>query len=128
MPPSTQWIGGWVGPIASLDTMEKRKILPCQESNLGHPARRPLLYQLSYRHSCNAEFNRNIPNSSTFYQIIKGILWNNAHKVHFTLITTFSTETWIVTNGNKGKIQAMDMKVFVCIKGNKRGQNYRLIF
>jgi hypothetical protein len=32
--PDIDWIGGWVGPIASLDAMEKRKIsFPCQEPN-----------------------------------------------------------------------------------------------
>jgi hypothetical protein len=38
-PPSTHWIGGWVGPRDSLDRMAKRKISsPCQDSNPGHPA------------------------------------------------------------------------------------------
>jgi hypothetical protein len=32
----THWIGGWVGP--SLDTVEKREILHCRGSYLGHPA------------------------------------------------------------------------------------------
>jgi hypothetical protein len=36
--PSTHWIGGWVGLGFSLDAVEKRKILHCQESNPGHPA------------------------------------------------------------------------------------------
>jgi hypothetical protein len=32
--PGTHWIGGWVGPIAVLDTVVKRKIpSPHQESN-----------------------------------------------------------------------------------------------
>jgi hypothetical protein len=32
--PLAPWIGGWVGPRASLDVLEKRKIVyPCQESN-----------------------------------------------------------------------------------------------
>jgi hypothetical protein len=26
-PPSTYWIGGWVGPTASLDAMERRRTL-----------------------------------------------------------------------------------------------------
>jgi hypothetical protein len=40
--PGTHWIGGWVGPRAGLDAMEKRKIsFPCWESNPGsHPAYR----------------------------------------------------------------------------------------
>jgi hypothetical protein len=45
--PSTHFIGGWVGPRAGLDAV-KRKILHWWESNPGHPARRPSLYQLSY--------------------------------------------------------------------------------
>jgi hypothetical protein len=37
--PGTHRIGGWVGPIAGLDAVEKRKIVHCQESNMGRPAR-----------------------------------------------------------------------------------------
>jgi hypothetical protein len=33
--PNTHWIGGEVGPRAGLDTMEKRKILPCKENKPG---------------------------------------------------------------------------------------------
>jgi hypothetical protein len=44
----THWIGGWVGPRVGLDTVEKRKILHCQELNLGHPASSLWLCQLSY--------------------------------------------------------------------------------
>jgi hypothetical protein len=33
-------VGGWVGPSAGLDDVEKRKILHCRESNPGRPARR----------------------------------------------------------------------------------------
>jgi hypothetical protein len=49
--PGTLWIGGWVGPRASLDDLEKGKflILPGLELRLlGHPARSQLLYRLSY--------------------------------------------------------------------------------
>jgi hypothetical protein len=40
-PTRTHCIGSWVDPRAALDAMEKRKILPCPESNPGHPALRP---------------------------------------------------------------------------------------
>jgi hypothetical protein len=48
--PDYNWIGGWVGPRAGLDVVEKRKILPLLEfepwpSSLS-------LYQLSYRDFC----------------------------------------------------------------------------
>jgi hypothetical protein len=33
--PGTRCIGDWVGPRAGLDSVEKRKIFPCQESNPG---------------------------------------------------------------------------------------------
>jgi hypothetical protein len=29
------WMGEWVGTRAGLDTVEKRKILPCREQNQG---------------------------------------------------------------------------------------------
>jgi hypothetical protein len=44
--PRTHWIGGWVGPRAGLDEMEKRELLTLP--GLGHPARSQSLYRLSY--------------------------------------------------------------------------------
>jgi hypothetical protein len=35
--PSAKSIGGWVGPRAGLDAVEKRKNFPCRESNPGRP-------------------------------------------------------------------------------------------
>jgi hypothetical protein len=49
--PGTHWIGGWVGPGAGLDNVEKRKflILPGLElRTLGGPARSKLVYRLRY--------------------------------------------------------------------------------
>jgi hypothetical protein len=46
--PGTYWVGGWVGPRAAFDSVEKRKIVHCLESNPGRPARSPSLYRLSY--------------------------------------------------------------------------------
>jgi hypothetical protein len=47
--PGTHWLGGWVGPRAGLDDVEKRKflLLPGLElQTFGHPARSQLLYRL----------------------------------------------------------------------------------
>jgi hypothetical protein len=54
--PGTHWIGGWVGPRAGLDAVEKRKILPCREQNPGRPSCSSSLYRLSYPDSleCNS--------------------------------------------------------------------------
>jgi hypothetical protein len=49
--PGTHWIGGWVGPRAGLDTVEKRKLLtlPGLELRLlDRPARSQSLYRLRY--------------------------------------------------------------------------------
>jgi hypothetical protein len=40
----------------SLDAVEKRKIVPCRESNPGYPARRPSLYPLSYPDSSSLAY------------------------------------------------------------------------
>jgi hypothetical protein len=40
--PGTHCIGGWISPNVGLDAVEKRKILYCRESNLGHPAFKPV--------------------------------------------------------------------------------------
>jgi hypothetical protein len=42
--PGTQWIGGWVGPRAGLDTVSKRKIpSPCWELDPDHPIVQPIV-------------------------------------------------------------------------------------
>jgi hypothetical protein len=43
--PGTHWIGGWVGPRASLDVAVKRKIPALTGTRTTtHPARSPALY------------------------------------------------------------------------------------
>jgi hypothetical protein len=57
--PGTHWIGGWLGPRAGLDDMEKRKFLtlPGLELRpLGRPARNQSLYRLRYPGSLMAWF------------------------------------------------------------------------
>jgi hypothetical protein len=44
----THWIGGWVGPGAGLDAVEKRKMLPLPGTEPGRPIRNPSLHRLSY--------------------------------------------------------------------------------
>jgi hypothetical protein len=39
-PAGIHWIGGWVGPTAGLDTVEKREILPLPGIELRFSARR----------------------------------------------------------------------------------------
>jgi hypothetical protein len=51
LPPSTRWIGGWVGPRVGLNAVEKRKILHCQELNPSRVACSPSLFQLSHLNS-----------------------------------------------------------------------------
>jgi hypothetical protein len=48
--PGTHWVGGWVGPRAGLDDVEKRKFLTLPRLELrplGRPARSQSLYRLS---------------------------------------------------------------------------------
>jgi len=97
--PGTHWIGGWVGPSASLDAMEKRKIpSPCWESNPGLPACCQSLYWLSYPGSTLAPrgFIRNLKNFKTrFWWIFmhpsaKDFSWISAKHFINTLHTNFS--------------------------------------
>jgi hypothetical protein len=56
----THWIGGWVGPRAGLDDMDKWKLLPSpglELRHLGRPARSQSLYQLRHPSSIN-ELNK----------------------------------------------------------------------
>jgi hypothetical protein len=39
---STHWIGGWVGPIASLDDAEKRNYTPYRDLNTNHSVVQPV--------------------------------------------------------------------------------------
>jgi hypothetical protein len=50
--PGTHWIGGWVGPVASLDTLTKRKIIVITPAGNWTPIVHRVamsLYWLSYR-------------------------------------------------------------------------------
>jgi hypothetical protein len=50
--PGTHWIGGWVGPRAGLDYMEKWKFLTLpglELQPLGRPARSQSLHRLCYQ-------------------------------------------------------------------------------
>jgi hypothetical protein len=52
--PGTHWIGGWVGPRAGLDDVEKRKFLTLAGLELRplcRPARSQSLYRLCYPRS-----------------------------------------------------------------------------
>jgi hypothetical protein len=49
--PGTHWIGGWVGPGAGRDDVEKKKFLSLSGLELrplGRPARSQSLYRLRY--------------------------------------------------------------------------------
>jgi hypothetical protein len=62
--PSTHWIGGWMGPRASLDAEAQRKILcPCRGSNPGHPVHSQTLYC-----SCTVFVQLSIPRSCLYSQ------------------------------------------------------------
>jgi hypothetical protein len=51
-PSGTHRTGGWVGPRASLEAVEKKKIpCPCQELSHSHPACTQLLYWPCYHSS-----------------------------------------------------------------------------
>jgi hypothetical protein len=63
--PSTDRIGGWVGPRAGLDAGDRRKILcPCRGSNPDRPACSQTLYWLSYHGSSSSSIinNTNLAN------------------------------------------------------------------
>jgi hypothetical protein len=49
--PGTHWMGGWVGPRAGLDDVEKKQFLTLpglELRSLGRPARSQSLHRLSY--------------------------------------------------------------------------------
>jgi hypothetical protein len=53
--PGIHWIGGWVGPTASMNDVEKRKCLTLPGLKiplLGHPARSQPLSQLIHCKQC----------------------------------------------------------------------------
>jgi hypothetical protein len=71
----THWIGDWVGPRVGLDVVEKRKILPCRESN---PAHSPSLYRLSY------------PDSFMVYNHLP-----NRRRMKYSLAELDKTSVWV---------------------------------
>jgi hypothetical protein len=57
--PATLWMGGWVGPRAGVDDVEKRKFLTVpglELRTLGHPACNQSLYRLRYPGSYAEKF------------------------------------------------------------------------
>jgi hypothetical protein len=81
------------------------------------------IYLGSYIHSeikIGREMNSTAENTSNFWKIIKGTLWNRVivkqhktvvHKVCCKLMLIQNAETWTLTKRNKSKIQTMDMKL-----------------
>jgi hypothetical protein len=59
----THWIGGWVGPRAGLDDVEKRKFLSLSELELrplGRPARSQSLYRLWFKKEVVVVSHKNV--------------------------------------------------------------------
>jgi hypothetical protein len=94
--PSSQWIGGWVGPSAGLDEVKRRKILliPGLEiRHLGRPAHSQSLYRLRY--PCSSYMHTYI-HTLTCHRLKRG----------FGLVNRFIGSSLVVTtdNGNTFKI------------------------
>jgi hypothetical protein len=86
MVPSIHWIRGWVSPRIGLDSVKKRKILPCRESKPGRSARSPSLYRLSYP---ILSWRRQIEISHKFSFLKVGILMfipAGGHSVHLQVM------------------------------------------
>jgi hypothetical protein len=72
-PPGTHRIGSWVGPKAGLDDVEKRKILPLPELELGplvRPAGSQSLYRLKFSY-LYLGFQNNLSSSGIFLQKLR---------------------------------------------------------
>jgi hypothetical protein len=46
--PGIDWTGGWVDTRVGLESVDKRKVLHCRDSNASRPVCIPSIYQLSY--------------------------------------------------------------------------------
>jgi hypothetical protein len=69
--PGTHWIGGWVGPRAGLDDVEKRKFLSLPGLELRPlclPARSQLLDRLCYPGAPSLVLNRNNPTAELWFR------------------------------------------------------------
>jgi hypothetical protein len=76
----THWIGGWVGPRAGLDDVEKIKLLtlPGLELRpLGRPARCQSLYRLSCLGSTHVRFNVLISGKLRYL----ATLWSSRYRI-----------------------------------------------
>jgi len=77
--PGIHWIGGWVGPRASLDTVAKKKFLTCWESNPGHPAAHSwvtLLIERDWATQASEHVYRNV-NKNRLISTTNLLTWNN---------------------------------------------------
>jgi hypothetical protein len=68
-PKSSHWIGGWMGLRASLEEVERRKLLPLPRLKL-RPLRRPTRSQSLYRRSYPGSFC--VSNASSKYKFLQG--------------------------------------------------------
>jgi hypothetical protein len=94
------------------------------------------IYLGSYIHSeikIGRQMNSTAQNTSNFWKIIKGILWNGVilkqhktvvHKVCCKLMITHNAEAWTLTKRNKSKIQTMDMKFLRNIQRKIRSNTF----
>jgi hypothetical protein len=90
--PGAHWLGCSVGPKAGLNTVEKRSIFHCRESNLGRSARIVSRCQLSYPHNetslnytkCNLGV---LVSHCTLFPIIFISVITDAAEIHHTSIT-----------------------------------------
>jgi hypothetical protein len=75
----THWIGGWIGPRACLEAVEKKKIsCPCRESNPRRPAPSPPLSQLYY----NGSFRKHISNQTAeFHEHLMNVSLLVSHQI-----------------------------------------------
>jgi hypothetical protein len=110
--PGTHWIGGWVGPRAGVDAVEKRKILHCRETNPDRPVRRctgwafPTFSRLWHYNetSCGSDVSAMRPHWSITFKdcILNWELWG-IHTIQYKadlIHTAFRKSTALPSSGD----------------------------
>jgi hypothetical protein len=104
VPAETIWTRQWLWELANVRTKVSDKISKVYKFILKST--------ITLQGKTEGEIDRNLPNSSCFYQLQKEYYGRQkSHNLKCILILKFNARTWTLTNRNKGKVQSIGSEI-----------------